>query len=412
MIGRAVILSTGDELITGKVVDTNSTDIAGRLFSAGIEVAAVLKVGDDKDRLIWALGQARELGDIVIGTGGLGPTADDLTTRTIADFLGCPVEMDEQVARQLRQHFKERGLVWLDNSNRQATFPAGSTVIPNSLGTAPGFRTAIGPGKTLFWLSGVPREMSVMLEQSVLPWLERQSEGSVNFSCTFKIHGLSEGQLDDQLRSIGLDADARLSFRSHFPDLSLTLSFRGRAPESRISFEKLRERIEKTLHGYIYAEGDTTLEEVVGRLLLQQGRTLALAESCTGGYISHRITRVAGSSAYYYGGLVTYSNEAKTRFLGVRPETLSEHGAVSRETALEMSAGIRQRTGASVGLGITGIAGPGGGGPEKPVGTVWLSLARDKRHEAKLLKLAGDRERIILAASQAALSWLRSSLLE
>ena len=163
---------------------------------------------------------------------------------------------------------------------------------------------------------------------------------------------------------------------------------------------------------HIYAEGDTTLEEVIGSLLMEKQQTLALAESCTGGYISHRVTRIAGSSAYYYGGAVTYSNEAKIQFLGVRPETLQEHGAVSRETALEMSAGIKQRTGADVGLSVTGVAGPTGGSAAKPVGTVWVSIAQNVRHEAKLFRFVGDRERIILGTSQVALNWLRTSLLQ
>jgi nicotinamide-nucleotide amidase len=174
---------------------------------------------------------------------------------------------------------------------------------------------------------------------------------------------------------------------------------------------RLKDQIREVLGSFIYFEGDATLEEVVGQLLLAKQQTLALAESCTGGYISHRITRVSGSSAYYYGGAVTYSNDAKIRFLGVKPATLESYGAVSRETALEMSRGIRERTGAGIGLSVTGIAGPLGGGPEKPVGTVWISMAQEGGHEAKLFQFHGDRERIIIGTSQAALHWLRTTLL-
>jgi nicotinamide-nucleotide amidase len=412
MIQKAVILSTGDELTTGRVIDTNSAAIAERLFAIGVEVAAILKVGDDKEQLLWALRQAQALGDIVIGTGGLGPTRDDLTTEVVAEFLDCHLRQDEEVAKGLEQRFKELGIIWSANSLKQAMFPEGSTIIPNPTGTAPGFYVPIRPDKTLQWLSGVPQEMVAMLDQTVLPWIERQRDQALHaFSCTFKIHGLTEGKLDEMLQPVHLGNHARLSFRAHYPDLSLRLIVRTQSPDGSVLFETIKKEITAILGKHIYAEGDTTLEEVIGSLLMNKRQTLALAESCTGGYISHRVTRIAGSSAYYYGGAVTYSNEAKIRFLGVRPETLQEHGAVSRQTALEMSAGIKQRTGADVGLSVTGVAGPAGGSAAKPVGTVWVSIAQTGSHEAKLFRLTGDREHVILGTSQIALNWLRTSLL-
>jgi nicotinamide-nucleotide amidase len=412
MIQKVVILSTGDELTSGRVIDTNSAAIAERLFAIGIEVPIILKVGDNKDQLLWALRQAQALGDSVIGTGGLGATSDDLTTEVVAEFLGCNLRQDEQVARELQQRFQERCISWSANTLKQAMFPDGSTIISNPVGTAPGFQVPIGPDKTLLWLSGVPQEMVAMLDQTVLPWIERQrGEAAHAFSCTFKTHGVTEGKLDEMLRPIHLGNHARLSFRAHFPDLSVRLAVRTQSPDGSVLFETIRNEIRIILGTYIYAEGDKTLEEVIGGLLMDKQQTLALAESCTGGYISHRVTRVAGSSAYYYGGAVTYSNEAKIKFLGVRPETLEEHGAVSRETALEMSAGIKQRTGADVGLSVTGVAGPAGGSAAKPVGTVWVSIAQTESHEAKLFRFAGDREHVILGTSQVALNWLRTSLL-
>jgi nicotinamide-nucleotide amidase len=412
MIQKAVILSTGDELTTGRVIDTNSAAIAERLFAIGVEVAAILKVGDDKEQLLWALRQAQALGDIVIGTGGLGPTRDDLTTEVVAEFLDCHLRQDEEVAKGLEQRFKELGIIWSANSLKQAMFPEGSTIIPNPTGTAPGFYVPIRPDKTLQWLSGVPQEMVAMLDQTVLPWIERQRDQALHaFSCTFKIHGLTEGKLDEMLQPVHLGNHARLSFRAHYPDLSLRLIVRTQSPDGSVLFETIKKEITAILGKHIYAEGDTTLEEVIGGLLMDKRQTLALAESCTGGYISHRVTRIAGSSAYYYGGAVTYSNEAKIRFLGVRSETLQEHGAVSRQTALEMSAGIKQRTGADVGLSVTGVAGPAGGSAAKPVGTVWVSIAQTGSHEAKLFRLTGDREHVILGTSQIALNWLRTSLL-
>ncbi len=411
MIAKAVILSTGDELTTGRVVDTNSTFIADRLNYLGVEVIAVLKVGDDRDKLLWALAQARDLGDLVIGTGGLGPTADDLTSEMVAEFIGCKLKQDGQVTAALKRRFETRGIAWTINNLKQALFPDGSTIIANPVGTAPGFRIAIGPGKTLVWLSGVPQEMTAMLSETVLPWIAQQRiHAEQSAAVSFKIYGLTESKLDDMVKPIDLGSQARLSFRVHFPDLSLRLTVKGGSERDAI-FKRLCEQIRESLGAYVYTEGEATMEEVVGQLLLNKHQSLALAESCTGGYISHRITRIAGSSAYYLGGAVTYSNEAKMRFLGVRSTTLAERGAVSRETALEMSRGIREGTGASISLSVTGIAGPGGGSPDKPVGTVWMSVCSERGHEARLLQLHGDRERIILATSQAALDWLRTTLL-
>ena len=410
MIRNAVILSTGDELTTGKVVDTNSAAIADALFSVGIRVVAVLKVGDDRETLLWALREARELGDLTIGTGGLGPTADDLTTETVAAFLGRKLEQNESVAKEIQKRFIERRLPWTVNNLRQARFPQGAVIISNPTGTAPGFRISVESDKTLIWLSGVPQEMSRMLQESVIPWIAQQNgTQKPSLTCTFKIHGLTESKLDDMLKPLDVSTPAKLSFRAHYPDLSLRLVVAG-GSEPQSLFNNLHRQIADILGDHVYAQSDITLEEVVGRMLLARRCSLALAESCTGGYISHRITRIAGSSAYYYGGAVTYSNEAKIRFLGVEPATLEKYGAVSRETALEMSHGIRQKTGASVGLSVTGIAGPSGGSAEKPVGTVWMSINCNYAHEARLFRFHGGRERIIVGASQAALNWLRTQL--
>ena len=405
----AVILSTGDELTSGKVVDTNSAVIAEQLYAAGIGVAAVLKIGDDRKRLTWALERAREMGDLIIGTGGLGPTADDLTTEMVADFLGQRLVQDEAVANSLKKRFEARGVPWTENNLKQALFPEGATIIPNPVGTAPGFRVRVSPDKDLVWLSGVPQEMIAMLDRTVMPWIASKRIGTEIYSQTFKIFGLTESKLDSLVKPVALSPQERLSFRAHFPDLTLRLTMAGGNPEKGI-FQKHCEEIRRILAGHVYAEGDVTMEECVGRLLLEKKYTLALAESCTGGLISRRITRIAGSSAYYLGGAVTYANEAKVNFLGVKPVTLGKYGAVSEQTALQMSQGIRERTGASIALSVTGIAGPSGGSPEKPVGTVWMSIAQADRHEARLFQFHGERERIILGASQAGLNWLRTTL--
>jgi nicotinamide-nucleotide amidase len=412
MIERAVILSTGDELTTGKVIDTNSNAIADHLFEVGIETAAVLTVGDDKKKLLWALRQARELGDIVIGTGGLGPTADDLTTEVVAEFLGLPLAENREVAAALKLRFEARCIPWAPNNLKQARFPEGSVIVPNRIGTAPGFRVSLGGGKSLAWLSGVPQEMAAMLSETLLPWIAQQRGDAEEASaCTWKLYGLTESKLDELVSPVDLGDRARLCFRAHYPDLSLRLIVKG-GGERLETLARLKSQIRNALGSFVYCEGEASLEEIVGQLLSSKHESLALAESCTGGYISHRVTRIAGSSAYFYGGAVTYSNEAKIRFLGVDPATLESYGAVSRETALAMSQGIKERTGAGFGLSVTGIAGPSGGSAEKPVGTVWMSIAQQKHCEARLFKFHGDRERIILGTSQAALNWLRTTLLQ
>ena len=411
MMEKAVILSTGDELITGRVVDTNSSYIADKLYGLGLEVVAILKVGDTRERLLWALRHGLELGDLVIGTGGLGPTTDDLTTEVVGELFRRELKMDEGVVEGLRRRFASRGVEMTPNNLKQALFPEGADIIPNPMGTAPGFRVVTEEQKYLIWLSGVPREMEVMLRESVLPWVaqQRKNAGEIR-SSTFKIHGLTESKLGDTLKPIPISDQVRLSYRAHFPDLTLRLTVRGDG-ESEKKFSELRAQVRELVGPYIYAEGDESLEQIVGKLLVEKRRTLALAESCTGGYIGHRITRVAGSSAYFKSSAVTYSNESKIRLLGVERATLEQYGAVSRETALEMAEGIRRQAEADIGLSVTGIAGPSGGSPEKPVGTVWIGLARDQESDARLFYFQGDRERVILGASQAALYWLRTVLL-
>ena len=252
--------------------------------------------------------------------------------------------------------------------------------------------------------------MVEMMLQSVVPWISQTLKTDEVAAATFKIYGLTESKLDDILKPVHLPNGVQLSFRAHYPDLSLRLIYRGGKEDSE-QFQGLKARIRKLIQPYVYGEGDETLEEIVGRLLLKNGWTLALAESCTGGYISHRITRVPGSSDYFKSSAVTYSNEAKMAFLGVKKSTLNRFGPVSRETAIEMAQGIRKKTGANVGMSVTGIAGPDGGSPEIPVGTAWIGMAQPHGEEAQIFHLQGDRERVIQGASQAVLHWLRKVLL-
>jgi nicotinamide-nucleotide amidase len=408
---RAAVLSTGDELTTGRIVDTNANWIADRLFEAGIELASVITVGDDRERLAWAWRQALEQADVVISTGGIGPTADDLTSEVVGSVLGVPLAEDAASADHIRGLFAAFGREMPANNLKQALVPRGAVIIPNPRGTAPGYRVEQG-AKQLVVLPGVPREMKPMMEEAVLPWLrELQGGDRVHVARTFQTFGLTESGLDEMVAGLVDPAEARVSFRASFPEISLRIVVAGRPGEAEARADRLAARIHGRIGPYVYGEGQTTMEEVVGQLLVERGLSVATAESCTAGLITHRLTNIPGSSRYVLGGVVAYANSAKMALLGVRRETLAEHGAVSDEAAAEMAAGARRAFGAGLGLSTTGIAGPDGGTPEKPVGTVYIGLAWEGGLVTRRYQLWGARDWVKLLASQIGLDWLRRHVL-
>ena len=406
MIARAVILSTGDELTTGRIVDTNANWIADTLFELGIDVVAVLTVGDFPDRLAWAWRQALARGDLVISTGGIGPTADDLTNEVLAGVLGVPLVEDVASAARIRAFFAAVGREMPVNNLKQARLPAGAVVIENPLGTAPGYRVP-HDGCQVVVLPGVPREMKRMMEDSVLPWVRGERGEETYLAHVFQTFGLSESRLDELVAGAVEPDEGRVSFRASFPEISLRVVVHGEAARAAARLETVAARLRERIGPFVYGEGAVTMEEVVGRELAARGLTVALAESCTGGLVGHRLTNVPGSSAYLCGGVVAYADGAKQALLGVRAETLAAHGAVSEETAAEMAAGARRALGAGIGLAITGIAGPDGGTPAKPVGTVCLGLASAAGVVARRYQFWGTRDWVKLLASQTALDWLR-----
>jgi nicotinamide-nucleotide amidase len=408
---RVAILSTGDELTTGRIVDTNSSWIADKLFEIGIDVVAVLTVGDHRDRLVTAWRRGLELADVVISTGGIGPTADDLTSEVVADVVGVPLVEDATSADRIRQLFAAFGREMPLNNLKQALFPRGATIIPNALGTAPGYRIE-HDGRHVVVLPGVPREMKPMMEETVLPWLVHLRGGDEVFvPRTFQTFGLTESGLDELVAGLVDPAEARVSVRAIFPEISLRLVVHGLPADAAARADALAARVRERIGPFLYGEGAVTMEEVVGRLLRERGLTVALAESCTGGLVAHRLTNVPGSSEYVRGAVVAYANAAKEALLGVRAETLAAHGAVSEETAAEMAAGARRVFGTSLAVSTTGIAGPTGGTPEKPVGTVCLALAADAGVVTRRYQLWGTRDWVKLLASQVALEWVRRHLL-
>ncbi|MBI1817857.1 MAG: competence/damage-inducible protein A [Deltaproteobacteria bacterium] len=415
MIERAVILSSGDELTTGRTVDTNANFIADKLVAAGLDVVAVVVVGDYHERIAWAWREAMRQADVIIGTGGLGPTADDLTTEVLAQVAGRTLKMDTGVADRIRQMFAAMGRVMPENNLKQAMFPEGATVIPNPLGTAPGFRLDLDTEwgrRHLIVLPGVPREMKPMIEEQVLPWIEQERGGEdVYRSHTFQTFGISESALDELVTGCVAAEEGRIAFRAAFPQISVRLTVHGRPDATARNLPLLAARLRERIGTYAYGEGDTSMEEVVGTMLKQRGLTIALAESCTGGLIGHRITNVPGSSAYFVGDLVTYSNSAKQQLLGVNAATLERVGAVSEEVATEMAEGARRVAGADFGLATTGIAGPDGGSAEKPVGTVCIALATAEKSFVRRYQFWGTRDWVKILTSQVALDWVRRHLL-
>jgi nicotinamide-nucleotide amidase len=411
VIERAVILSTGDELTSGLTVDTNSNWLADRLFEMGIDLAAVITVGDDAERIRWAFERGLDRADLVISTGGLGPTADDLTTEVLAATLGRPIVFDEASAEHIRALFRSIGRAMPENNLRQANFPRGAVILENPLGTAPGYRVEVdwkGRRRHVVVMPGVPREMKPMTENQVLPWLRGLDEsGRVFLNRSFQTFGASESALDEMMRgAIGAE-EGRVSFRAAFPQISVRVTVHGEPADAEGKLATLCERVRARIGDYVFGEGTDTMEGVVNRLLRERGWRLATAESCTGGLVSERLTTVPGSSRVFAAGLVAYTDEAKRSTLGVRAETLQRHGAVSEEVAREMAAGARRVTGSDVAVSVTGVAGPDGGTEENPVGTVYVGFAADGLSVSRRYKLWGTRDWIRLLASQIALDWVR-----
>jgi nicotinamide-nucleotide amidase len=408
---QAAIISTGDELTTGRTTDTNAGFIADRLLGLGIDVVAVLTVGDRPERLRWAWSEALRLAEVVIATGGLGPTADDLTTETVAALLGRPLVHDAAVAERIRELFRLFNRPMPENNLKQAAFPEGAVIVPNPLGTAPGYRMEVGSAEDrrhLVVLPGVPREMKPMLTETVLPWLAELAGAARVGHRTFQTFGISESGLDEVIA--GIPGEGRWSFRANFPEVSVRVVVRGDDVERRL--EAFGREVYARLGQYIYGEGDTSMERVVGALLAARGVTVAFAESCTGGLVSHRLTNVPGSSAYYRGGVNAYANAVKEALLGVPSALLEAEGAVSEAVAGAMAEGARRALGSDLAVGVTGIAGPDGGTAEKPVGTVCFGLAAaDRPTVTRRYQLWGNREWVKLLASQIALDWVRRHLL-
>jgi len=412
---RAAVVATGDELIGGMTVDLNTSVIARRLSEVGWTVERAVVLGDDEEELAATYVDLAARYPVVISTGGLGPTLDDVTREAAARAVGRPLELDRDSMTRIRAWFDGRGRAMAASNERQAMFPQGADVMPNELGTAPGFVSTLGQAR-LFVLPGPPREMLGMLTSELVPrLLELQVADGVLCGHTFHLFGLSESIFADEAGPwMDRGANPRMGVSAKLGILRIVLQARAAAePEARELLTRRADEFRARFGDYVFSEDEPSLAAVVARELIARGLELATAESCTGGLVAGRLTDVPGVSAVFKQGFVTYSDEAKIERLGVRPETLRAHGAVSRETAEEMALGAARVAGADIAVSTTGVAGPGGGTDEKPVGLVWFATVLSGEVRAVERRFSGlPREAVRSLSVHTALDLIRRRLAE
>jgi nicotinamide-nucleotide amidase len=404
----AEIIAVGSELLTPYRQDTNSLFLTEKLNSFGIEVRFKTVVGDDRGRLAEVFRAALARSQLVVLTGGLGPTEDDINREVVAEVLGRPLREVEAIRRSIEERFVRLGRTMSPNNLRQALVPEGADWLENHNGTAPGLWIE-QDGRIAILLPGPPRELETVFNTACLPRLERIATGQRLRSRVYKVVGLPESELDQRIAPIYKPYDNPMTTILAVAG-AIEVHLRARAASDEKAdalLAELGDKIEVALGDHVFSTQGETLEQVVGMYLVMRQKTVATAESCTAGLLSERLTRVPGSSDYFLGGAVVYSNELKTRLVGVPAEVIAENGAVSKPVAQALADGIRLRTGASFGVGITGIAGPVGGTPEKPVGLVFVALADERGTQVREFRFPGDRERIRFWATQAALEMIR-----
>ena len=418
----AEILTIGDELMRGEIVDSNKAVLAERLLRLEIETHFQSSVRDDPDDMRDAFLRARERSDVVLVSGGLGPTRDDLTIEVLARTFGRELALHEPSLAEIRAFFARLGREMAEINAKQAWLPVGADVLPNPVGTAPGCALEAprdgGRAPAIFFcLPGVPRELVRMMDEQVVPRLEARLARAGRLpramrAVLLRTFGLGESNLDQELRDVAREADVALGFRTAFPDNYLRPVVRAATEaEAQAKLARVVEAIEKRLGPLVYGRDDETLEQALGALLVARGLTLAVAESCTGGLLAERISAVPGASRYFAGGVVAYANTAKRDLLGVPDRLLAGHGAVSAPVARALAEGARNRFGADLAVSTTGISGPDGGTPEKPVGLVFVGFADARGSEVHEFLFPFDRARHRLVTSQVALDWVRRALL-
>lgn len=406
----AEIIAIGTEILLGDIVNTNTQYLARGLANLGVSLYHQSVIGDNPERLKVALHSALERSDLVITTGGLGPTQDDLSKEIAAEYFNKQLIMDHKALKHIEDFFARRKGFMNENNKKQALIPEGGQVLYNNHGTAPGILFD-EKGKVLVMLPGPPREMKPMFDTYIVPYLEERT-GNYLVSKVLKIFGIGEGHMEEKILDlINQQSNPTIAPYAKEGEVIIRLTASGSTKEeARDIIQPIKEEIYRRLGDFIYGEDDETLEEVVGKLLLEKKMTIATAESCTGGMVSETLINYPGISGAYLEGFITYSNKAKIKYLGVSEETLKEHGAVSEETAIEMVQGLLKNTGAQVGIAVTGIAGPGGGTSTKPVGLIYIGIALREQVKVIQLNTVGNRQKNRRIATTTALNELRKLL--
>lgn len=413
---NAEIIAVGSEMLTPHRVDTNSLYLTEQLNLLGVDVIFKSIVGDNLPRLVAAAQHALFRSDIVIFSGGLGPTEDDLTREAVAESLGISLKRDPEIVARLEKRFAERGWKMAANNSKQADVLEGATMLPNPNGTAPGQWLAgefDGREHIIILLPGPPHEMKALFEAEVLERLRVKVPAAHLFTRTLKIAMLGESAVDARVAPIYTRyKDVETTILAGAGEIEL--HFRAKGPTidaAQARADEVAGLCEDELDDAVYSRNGESLEQIVGYWLQMRNATLTVAESCTGGLLAERVTSISGSSRYFLGGAVVYSNQLKSELAGVPADMISRHGAVSREVAAALAEGIRYRCESTIGVGITGVAGPGGGTPEKPVGLVFHAVASDTGTEVIERKYPGDRKRIRRFASTMALDMIRRKLM-
>ena len=405
------IITIGNELSSGRTLDLNSWYAAGRLTASGLRVTRITSVGDDHKMVSDALKRAVEASRFVIVTGGLGSTDDDITNEIVAQALNRPLCLDQQMLEQIKDYARASKIKITSSLEKMAWMPEGSRML-NPEGTACGF-SLIEKEVCLYFLPGVPDQMRYLMDKIVLPEiLSRYKTLPIMRQRILKLYGLNEPGIAEIFKKIqGKTGNIVFGFYPRFPENHITISLRGQdEPTVTKELDRVEMEVRRLVGPYIFAAGDQNMEEVVGHLLLEKNLSISVAESCTGGLIGHRLTSVPGSSSYFHGGVVVYSNQSKVDLLRVDPRTLETHGAVSERTVEEMARGVKDRIKTDLGLAVTGIAGPDGGTRQKPVGTVHVGLAAREKTFSREYRFWGNRGQVKLNSSMMALDWVRRYL--
>jgi nicotinamide-nucleotide amidase len=408
----AELLTIGDEILYGQIVDTNSQWMSVELSNAGIKVIRKTTVGDLEHEIITAFAEAEKRADIVLITGGLGPTSDDLTKPCLAKYFNCEMRMHDEALAEVTEFFKSRGRELTEVNRQQASLPVCCEKVTNKMGTAPGMWFKRND-KVFVSMPGVPHEMKRMMTDIVIPKLQQTFKTPTIHHTVIRTVGIGESFLAEKITDWekSLPAHIRLAYLPSLGEVKLRLTAMGENKEQlQQEAMSLVNKLKPLAGEYIFGLGEDPLEKVLGNLLREKKLTLATAESCTGGYLSHLITGVPGSSAYFIGGIVPYDNKLKTEQLGVNPETLEKYGAVSEETIREMANLVRVKFKTDIGIATSGIAGPDGGTTDKPVGTVWIAYADKHNTVTRKLQLSKDRTINIRMASVSALNLVRLNL--